>query len=151
MKPENLEIRKQKITYFIISYLILIGIVCFCFYNTFWVVPRVYQKQVLLSNEEMQGFITHTNEADTLVMQMQVANSLSDISLVSFYRWTDKIEEQYKQPFFHTILKSYLMRVSELDDSKKADTTLIHLRKQLAQIKTENQKLQEDNLLLRQR
>ena len=133
--------RNSMIWHFIINYLIAIMLVSIIFYFQFVVIPRVYNKETALTNVKIEELVKYTNNADSLVLQIQKAKMLDAKSLVPFYNWTNNLKAVYKQPFYEGIISSYADLVNDITLANGKDTTLISLKIRMITLQQKNMEL----------
>ena len=141
MAALNQKERNQMILNCIVTYLIVVVLVSVIFYFQFVVTPKVYSKETALTNDKIEEFVKYTNDADSLVIQIQKAKSLEAKALVPFYNWTNNLKAVYKQPFYSAIIVSYTDLVNDIAQAHEKDTTLSSLKQNLISLQKKNLEL----------
>ena len=134
----------------IVIYLIAVFVLCTLFYFQFVVVPKVYNKETSLTNDKIEELVRYSNDADSLVIQIQKAPVVEAKALVPFYKWTNDLKSVYKQPFYEAIINSYADLVDEISQAKSKDTTLSALKNNIVNIQKANLNLIQQNQELKQ-
>lgn len=150
MSAINLKERKKMIGSFIITYAIAIVLVCIIFYFQFVVTPRIYSKETALTNDKIEEMVRYTNDADSLIIQIQKAPVVEAKALVPFYKWTNDLKSVYKQPFYEAVILSYSDLVDDIAAAKGKDTTLLYLRNNLVTAQKSSLDLMQQNQELKQ-
>jgi len=148
MKPVNFIERNKIIKAFIFIYLVALSIATFLFYFSFVIIPLEHKKQTSITNEKIEELLQYTDSADSLVIQIQKAPFVSAESLVPFYKWTNDLQNAYKQPFYATIISSYPALVSEIAQAKSGDTILSAVKNEMIILQKENIKLLQKHDIL---
>ncbi len=139
--------RNRKIGHFALSYLVALLGTFVLFYFLFVVIPRIHNRETALTNDRIEEFVSYTNEADSLVIQIQRAPVVEAEALVPFFKWTNDLKTVYEQPFYGTIVTSYTDLVNDIARAKSKDTTLLTLKTRLIAMQRDNlelMQLQED-------
>lgn len=97
-----------------------------------------------LTNDQVEELIRHTNDADTLVMQIQRATQVESKALVPLFRWTDDLRAAYKQPFYLCIISSYTELFDEIVRCKGQDTILSPLNTKMSGLQKKNLDLMQE-------
>ena len=134
----------------IVIYLIAVFVLCTLFYFQFVVIPKVYSKETALTNDKIEELVKYSNDADSLVIQIQKAPVVEAKALVPFYKWTNDLKSVYKQPFYEAIINSYADLVDEISQAKSKDTTLSALKNNIVNIQKANLNLIQQNQELKQ-
>ena len=134
----------------IVFYLIAVFVLCTLFYFQFVVVPKVYTQETALTNDKIEELVRYSNDADSLVIQIQKAPVVEAKALVPFYKWTNDLKSVYKQPFYEAIINSYADLVDEISQAKSRDTTLSALKNNIVNIQKANLNLIQQNQELKQ-
>ena len=145
MEAINLDERKRMIWYFAITYLAAVILTSIIFYFQFVVTPEVYSKETALTNDKIEELVRYTNDADSLVIQIQKAPVIEAKALVPFYKWTNDLKTVYKQPFYEAIIISYSDLVDDISQAKRKDTTITSLKNNIIAMQKENLKLMQQN------
>lgn len=145
MAALNQKERNQMISHTIITYLLAISLVSVLFYFQFVVTPKVYNKETALTNDKIEELVRYSNEADSLVLQIQKAPVVEAKALVPFYQWTNDLKAVYQQPFYGAIITSYSDLVDDIAQAKSMDTTLPSLKNKLIAIQKSNLELMQQN------
>ena len=145
----NQEERNRIISHCIVIYLIAVCVLCTLFYFQFVVIPKVYNKETALTNDKIEELVKYSNDADSLVIQIQKAPVVEAKALVPFYKWTNDLKSVYKQPFYEAIINSYADLVDEISQAKGKDTTLSALKNNIVTIQEANSNLIRQNQELR--
>lgn len=143
MKPINYAERRRTIAYFAGLYLATALIIGFLTYFSILIIPREQNKLTNLTNGQVQELIHYMDSADSLAIQIQKAPVVSAKALVPFYSWTSDLQSVYKQPFYTTIIASYVNLVEDIAQSKSGDTMLIAAKNQMIALQKENLDLQQ--------
>ena len=133
------------IGYFVLSYLATLLLVGLIFYFLFVVIPKIHNRQTVLTNDRIEEFVQHTDHADSLVIKIQKAPVVESQALIPFYRWTNDLKTVYQQPFYETIVTSYTDLVNDIAYSKSRDTTLPSLKSKLVTLQKLNLDLMRRN------
>jgi len=138
----NLEVRNRTIRQFIVTYLLAVMLIGIIFYFQFVVIPKLHAKETALTNDKIEELIKYTNDADSLVLQIQKAENLEAKALVPFYNWTNNLKTVYKQPFYEAIIISYMDLVNDITLTNGNDTTLVSLKNNMISLQKKNIALQ---------
>ena len=138
MKPVNAQYRNAVIARFALVYLLLLLLICFLLYFAFIVVPKKQSEMTAITNEQVDNLIRHTNDADTLVIQIQKAQEVDAKALVPLFQWTGDLQKAFKQPFYTSILTSYIDLFNDIVKTKGNDTTLTALKTKMTALQKEN-------------
>ena len=139
-KERNLMIRHT-----FIAYLLAVILFSVLLYFQFVVTPEIYNRETALTNDKIEELVRYSNEADSLVLQIQKAPVVQAKALVPFYKWTNDLQSVYKQPFYAAIITSYSDLVNEIARAKSKDTTLLSLKNNLITIQKSNLDLMKQN------
>jgi hypothetical protein len=150
MAALNQEERSRTISCFITTYLITVLLFCLVFYFQFVVTPRIHNRETALTNDKIDELVRYTNDADSLVIQIQKAPVVEAKALVPFYKWTSDLKTVYKQPFYEAIITSYSDLVNEIAQAKSKDTTLPSLKNRIIVIQKANLNLMQQNRELKE-
>jgi hypothetical protein len=150
MAALNQEERSRTISYFITTYLIAVLLVCILLYFQFVATPRIHNRETALTNDKIDELVRYTNDADSLVIQIQKAPVVEAKALVPFYKWTNDLKAVYKQPFYEAIITSYSDLVNEIAQAKSKDTTLSSLKNNVVTIQKANLMLMQQNQELKE-
>ncbi len=150
MAALNQEERSRTISYFITTYLIAVLLVCILLYFQFVATPRIHNRETALTNDKIDELVRYTNDADSLVIQIQKAPVVEAKALVPFYKWTNDLKAVYKQPFYEAIITSYSDLVNEIAHAKSKDTTLSSLKNNVVTIQKANLMLMQQNQELKE-
>ena len=145
MKPINAAQRNATILRFSLCYILMILLVVFLFYFSLIEIPKKQSELTAITNEQVDKLIHHTNEADTLVIQIQKAADINAKALTPLFKWTGDLQAAYRQPFYQSIITSYVDLFNEINKSKMGDTTLVRLRSKMNALQKENLLLMEQN------
>lgn len=145
MAALNQKERNQMISHTIITYLLAISLVSVLFYFQFVETPKVYNNETALTNDKVEELVRYSNEADSLVLQIQKAPVVEAKALVPFYQWTNDLKAVYQQPFYGAIITSYSDLVDDIAQAKSMDTTLPSLKNKLIAIQKSNLELMQQN------
>lgn len=143
MKPINAAQRNATILRFSLCYILMTLMVAFLLYFSLIEIPKKQSELTAITNEQVEKLIRHTNDADTLVIQIQKAADVKSEALAPLFKWTGDLQNAYQQPFYTSIITSYVDLFNEIVKSKAGDTTL-------AAMKTKMTSLQKENLILMQ-
>lgn len=141
----NQAVRNRKIAYFVLSYLVALLFTAVLFYFLFVVIPRINNRNTALTNERIEEFVKYTDEADSLVIQIQKAPVVEAEALIPFFKWTNDLKTVYDQPFYSVIVNSYTDLVNDIALAKGKDTTLPSLKNKLVTIQKANLELMQLN------
>lgn len=145
VKPINAQHRNAVIVRFSLVYLLLLVLVAFLLYFTFIVVPKKQSELTAITNEQVDNLIRHTNDADTLVIQIQKAQEVDAKALVPLFQWTGDLQKAFKQPFYTSIITSYVDLFNDIVKTKGSDTTLTSLKAKMTALQKENLGLMQLN------
>ncbi|MCF0060660.1 hypothetical protein MUK70_15570 [Dyadobacter chenwenxiniae] len=143
MKPINAAQRNAVILRFSLCYFVMILLFVFLLYFSLIEIPKKQSELTAITNEQVEKLIHHTNDADTLVIQIQKAADVKAQALAPLFKWTGDLKNAYQQPFYTSIITSYVDLFNEIIKSKADDTTLMVM-------KTKMTTLQKENLILMQ-
>ena len=150
MAALNQKERNRFILNCVASYLMAVLLVGVIFYFQFVVTPRVYSRETALTNDKIEEFVKYTNDADSLVVQIQRAGNLEAKSLVPFYDWTNNLKAVYKQPFYNAVIVSYTDLVNDIAQAHETDTTLSSLKNSLVSLQKKNLELMQQGETLKE-
>jgi hypothetical protein len=145
VKPVNANRRNAIIVRFSLVYLMLVLLMCFLLYFSFIVVPKKQSELTAITNEQVDDLIRHTNDADTLVIQIQKASDVDAKALVPLFKWTGDLQKAFKQPFYTSIITSYVDLFNDIVKTKGNDTTLASLKTKMTALQKENLSLMQLN------
>lgn len=138
MKPINAAQRNAIILRFSLCYFLMILLVAFLLYFSLIEIQKKQSELTAVTNEQVEKLIHHTNEADTLVIKIQRAADVKAEALTPLFRWTGDLQNAYQQPFYTSIITSYVNLFNEIIKSKASDTTLSALKSKMASLQKEN-------------
>lgn len=101
-------------------------------------IPKKQSELTAITNDQVEKLIRHTNDADTLVIQIQKAADIKAASLMPLFKWTNDLHNTYQQPFYKTIIRSYEDVFNEISKSKAGDTTLLAMKTKVIALQKEN-------------
>ena len=145
MKPINAEQRNATILRFSLCYILMILLVVFLLYFSLIEIPKKQSELTAITNEQVDKLIHHTNEADTLVIQIQKASNVDAKALVPLFKWTGDLQKAFKQPFYTSIITSYVNLFNDIVKTKGNDTTLASLKTKMTALQKENLSLMQLN------
>ncbi|WP_026629657.1 hypothetical protein [Dyadobacter alkalitolerans] len=145
MKPINAAQRNATILRFSLCYILMILLVAFMLYFSMIEIPKKQSDLTAVTNEQVEKLIHHTNDADTLVIQIQKAADVKTEALAPLFKWTNDLQSNYRQPFYQIIITSYVDLFNEIVKSKAGDTTLISAKAKMNALQKENLTLMEQN------
>lgn len=145
MKPINAAQRNATILRFSLCYIFMILLIAFLLYFSMIEIPKKQSDLAAVTNEQVEKLIHHTNDADTLVIQIQKATDVKAEALAPLFKWTNDLQNNYRQPFYQSIITSYVDLFNEIVKSKAGDTTLISAKAKMSALQKENLVLMEEN------
>jgi hypothetical protein len=143
MKPINYQERNRMIGFFCASYLICGFVIIYWFTLLFNFVPKEQVRRQLARNEEFRAVLDYTNEADSLVVQIQKQEDLEAKRLGPFFKWTNDLKAAYPQLFYKAVVDSYTELVHEVIESKQGDSTLKAAKEKFVLLRQEEQELRK--------
>ncbi|KAA0989268.1 hypothetical protein [Dyadobacter aurulentus] len=145
MRPINSAQRTATILRFLLCYVTMLLVVGFLLYLSLIEVPKRQNELTAVTNEQVEKLIRHTDDADTLVIQIQKATEVKAEALAPLFKWTGDLQTAYQQPFYKSIISSYVDLFNEIVKSKTADTTLASLKTRMTILQKENLELMKQH------
>lgn len=145
MKPINAAQRNAIILRFLVCYIFMILLVIFLLFFSLIKIPKKQSELTAITNDQVEKLIHHSNDADTLVIQIQKAADVNAETLAPLFKWTGDLQNAYQQPFYRSIITSYVDLFNEIVKSKTGDSTLVELRSKMSLLQKENLMLMEQN------
>lgn len=149
MKPINYQERNRMIGFFCGSYVICCLLLIYWFMLLFSLVPNEQVRRQLARNEELTAVLNYTNEADTLVVQIQKQKYLEVKTLGPFFKWTNDLKAAYPQLFYKAVVDSYTELVHEVIESKQGDSTLKAAKEKFVLLRKEEEELRTQHATLK--
>lgn len=141
MKPYNLADRNKKTQLFAAVYAAGIFLSGFLVYLVLRGAPQEQRRLAMLTQDKIEALLAHTDEADSLVLQIQRAGYVPGEKLIPFYKWSNDLKTVYHQPFYTVIVNSYTDLVKDLKTGAGDDSTMTSLKNKMLTLQQENLKL----------
>ncbi len=141
MKPYNLAERNRKIVLFAAVYLAAVSLYGGLCYLLLRAAPQEQRRVAALTQDKIEAFLAHTDQADSLVVQVQKAGHVAAGKLVPFYKWSQDLKTVYHQPFYAVVVNSYTDLVNDIKKGTGQDSATASLRDKMITLQEENLKL----------
>jgi len=144
MQPENLATRQHKIRLFAAIYASFLLLIAFFSYWSLVRIPVIQRQQEFLTRTKISEFRQRIRQADTLAQQIQAQHRVRESSMLAFYEWMNEQKADYPRAYQQLVLDAYVQRVTEIERSRRADTTLAVLQQQYQALRDENAGLSKE-------